>query len=101
VLCLLRDDKYDILAVCDWGQKMAFYQLNGKQVRGRWVHWNCCESAFQRTSLFSYFCRLNISIVTANSIYSVIVLIENIDIKTLARNTISMVKTLTITFGGR
>ena len=29
------EDKYDILAVCDWGQKMAFYQLNGKQVKGR------------------------------------------------------------------
>ncbi len=27
-----REDKHDILAVCDWSQKMAFYQLNGRQV---------------------------------------------------------------------
>ena len=30
---LYREDQYDILSVCDWGQKLSFYQLNGKQVR--------------------------------------------------------------------
>ena len=33
-LCF-RDDAYDILAVADWGQKLSFYQLSGKQVGGR------------------------------------------------------------------
>ena len=27
-----RDEHNDILAVADWGQKLSFYQLSGKQV---------------------------------------------------------------------
>ncbi|XP_074646999.1 intraflagellar transport protein 122 homolog [Tubulanus polymorphus] len=27
-----RDEPYDILAVADWGQKLAFFQLSGKQI---------------------------------------------------------------------
>lgn len=27
-----RDERNDILAVADWGQKLSFYQLSGKQV---------------------------------------------------------------------
>jgi intraflagellar transport protein 122 len=27
-----REEAYDILAVADWGQKLSFYQLSGKQV---------------------------------------------------------------------
>lgn len=27
-----RDEHNDILAVTDWGQKLSFYQLSGKQV---------------------------------------------------------------------
>ncbi|KAI0240368.1 intraflagellar transport 122 [Lamellibrachia satsuma] len=27
-----RDDAYDILAIADWGQKLSFYQLSGKQI---------------------------------------------------------------------
>lgn len=27
-----RDDQYDILSVCDWGQRLSFYQLSGKQI---------------------------------------------------------------------
>lgn len=35
VLCVcvyLRDEHHDILAVADWGQRLSFYQLSGKQV---------------------------------------------------------------------
>jgi hypothetical protein len=28
----LREDQYDVLTVCDWGQKLSYYYLNGKQV---------------------------------------------------------------------
>ena len=27
-----RDEAYDVLAVADWGQRLSFYQLSGKQV---------------------------------------------------------------------
>lgn len=27
-----RDERNDILAVADWGQKLSFYHLSGKQV---------------------------------------------------------------------
>lgn len=33
--CLCRDESYDILCVCDWNQKLSFYQLSGKQVSMR------------------------------------------------------------------
>lgn len=32
VVCVHRDEHNDILAVADWGQKLSFYQLSGKQV---------------------------------------------------------------------
>lgn len=32
LLCFHRDEHNDILAVADWGQKLSFYQLSGKQV---------------------------------------------------------------------
>lgn len=31
-LLLIREERNDILAVADWGQKLSFYQLSGKQV---------------------------------------------------------------------
>lgn len=31
-LLLIREEHNDILAVADWGQKLSFYQLSGKQV---------------------------------------------------------------------
>ena len=31
-LFCLREDQYDILTVCDWGQKLSYYYLNGKQI---------------------------------------------------------------------
>lgn len=30
-----RDEHNDILAVADWGQKLSFYQLSGKQVNNK------------------------------------------------------------------
>jgi len=27
-----REEQFDILTVADWGQKLSFYQLSGKQV---------------------------------------------------------------------
>lgn len=39
-LLLIREEHNDILAVADWGQKLSFYQLSGKQVcnsiQARW-----------------------------------------------------------------
>lgn len=32
VCVCFRDEHNDILAVADWGQKLSFYQLSGKQV---------------------------------------------------------------------
>ncbi len=32
VYVCFRDEHNDILAVADWGQKLSFYQLSGKQV---------------------------------------------------------------------
>lgn len=32
LLSFHRDEHNDILAVADWGQKLSFYQLSGKQV---------------------------------------------------------------------
>ena len=31
-ICHFRDEAYDVLAVADWGQRLSFYQLSGKQV---------------------------------------------------------------------
>lgn len=30
-----REESYDVLAVGDWGQRLTFYQLSGKQVKAR------------------------------------------------------------------
>ena len=32
VTILYREDHYDLLTVCDWGQRIGHYQLSGKQV---------------------------------------------------------------------
>ena len=37
---LFREDQHDILTVCDWGQKLSYYHLNGKQV---YLHIGACE----------------------------------------------------------
>lgn len=29
---IFREESYDVLAVADWGQRLSFYQLSGKQV---------------------------------------------------------------------
>lgn len=29
---IYREESYDVLAVADWGQRLSFYQLSGKQV---------------------------------------------------------------------
>lgn len=38
-LLLIREEHNDILAVADWGQKLSFYQLSGKQVCGSVQLW--------------------------------------------------------------
>jgi len=32
IFSFYRDEHNDMLAVADWGQKLSFYQLSGKQV---------------------------------------------------------------------
>ena len=37
---IFRDEANDILAVGDWGQRLSFYQISGKQVwlQINWLH---------------------------------------------------------------
>ncbi|KAM6256661.1 intraflagellar transport protein 122 homolog [Porphyrio hochstetteri] len=45
-----RDDRNDVLAVADWGQKLSFYQLSGKQIgKDRMLNFDpCCVSYFTK-----------------------------------------------------
>ncbi|KAM8758929.1 intraflagellar transport protein 122 homolog isoform 3-T3 [Rhynchonycteris naso] len=45
-----REEHNDILAVADWGQKLSFYQLSGKQIgKDRSLNFNaCCISYFTK-----------------------------------------------------
>ncbi|KAM9272234.1 intraflagellar transport protein 122 homolog isoform 1-T1 [Cariama cristata] len=45
-----RDERNDILAVADWGQKLSFYQLSGKQIgKDRMLNFDpCCVSYFTK-----------------------------------------------------
>ncbi|NXT85018.1 IF122 protein, partial [Zapornia atra] len=47
---LFRDDRNDVLAVADWGQKLSFYQLSGKQIgKDRMLNFDpCCVSYFTK-----------------------------------------------------
>ncbi|NWZ57644.1 IF122 protein, partial [Haliaeetus albicilla] len=49
-LLFLRDERNDILAVADWGQKLSFYQLSGKQIgKDRMLNFDpCCVSYFTK-----------------------------------------------------
>lgn len=43
-----KDDRHDVLTVCDWGQKLSYYHLNGKQI-GKYRDLGfdpCCVSYF-------------------------------------------------------
>uniref|UniRef100_A0A672ZMG9 Intraflagellar transport protein 122 homolog n=1 Tax=Sphaeramia orbicularis TaxID=375764 RepID=A0A672ZMG9_9TELE len=50
LLCFPRDEHNDILAVADWGQKLSFYQLSGKQIgKDRTLTYDpCCVSYFSK-----------------------------------------------------
>ncbi|XP_030356596.2 intraflagellar transport protein 122 homolog [Strigops habroptila] len=45
-----RDERNDILAVADWGQRLSFYQLSGKQIgKDRMLNFDpCCLSYFTK-----------------------------------------------------
>ncbi|XP_070558026.1 intraflagellar transport protein 122 homolog [Ptychodera flava] len=45
-----KDDSHDIIGIVDWGQKMSFYQLSGKQVgKDRTLGYDpCCISYFTK-----------------------------------------------------
>ncbi|XP_075014633.1 intraflagellar transport protein 122 homolog isoform X1 [Calonectris borealis] len=45
-----RDERNDVLAVADWGQKLSFYQLSGKQIgKDRMLNFDpCCVSYFTK-----------------------------------------------------
>ncbi|XP_042655509.1 intraflagellar transport protein 122 homolog isoform X4 [Tyto alba] len=45
-----REERNDILAVADWGQKLSFYQLSGKQIgKDRMLNFDpCCVSYFTK-----------------------------------------------------
>ncbi|NXX80241.1 IF122 protein, partial [Urocolius indicus] len=49
--CLsVRDERNDVLAVADWGQKLSFYQLSGKQIgKDRMLNFDpCCVTYFTK-----------------------------------------------------
>ncbi|NXY81240.1 IF122 protein, partial [Alcedo cyanopectus] len=50
LFCFARDERNDILAVADWGQKLSFYQLSGKQIgKDRTLNFDpCCISYFTK-----------------------------------------------------
>uniref|UniRef100_A0A669DG82 Intraflagellar transport protein 122 homolog n=1 Tax=Oreochromis niloticus TaxID=8128 RepID=A0A669DG82_ORENI len=50
LLCFHRDEHNDILAVADWGQKLSFYQLSGKQIgKDRTLTYDpCCVGYFSK-----------------------------------------------------
>uniref|UniRef100_A0A8B9YLP1 Intraflagellar transport protein 122 homolog n=1 Tax=Bos mutus grunniens TaxID=30521 RepID=A0A8B9YLP1_BOSMU len=44
-----REERNDILAVADWGQKLSFYQLSGKQIGDHSLNFDpCCISYFTK-----------------------------------------------------
>ncbi|XP_064422428.1 intraflagellar transport protein 122 homolog [Latimeria chalumnae] len=45
-----KDEHHDILAVADWGQRLSFYQLSGKQIgKDRVLNFDpCCASYFSK-----------------------------------------------------
>uniref|UniRef100_A0A8B9GTR3 Intraflagellar transport protein 122 homolog n=1 Tax=Astyanax mexicanus TaxID=7994 RepID=A0A8B9GTR3_ASTMX len=45
-----KDEHHDILAVADWGQRLSFYQLSGKQIgKDRQLNFDpCCVSYFSK-----------------------------------------------------
>ncbi|KAJ8301312.1 hypothetical protein KUTeg_021173 [Tegillarca granosa] len=45
-----RDEPYDVLAVADWGQRLSFYQLSGKQIgKDRNLNYDpCCLNWFSK-----------------------------------------------------
>ncbi|XP_062855232.1 intraflagellar transport protein 122 homolog isoform X3 [Trichomycterus rosablanca] len=45
-----KDEHHDILAVADWGQRLSFYQLSGKQIgKERQLNFDpCCVSYFSK-----------------------------------------------------
>ncbi|NXT32049.1 IF122 protein, partial [Pelecanoides urinatrix] len=47
---VVRDERNDVLAVADWGQKLSFYQLSGKQIgKDRMLNFDpCCVSYFTK-----------------------------------------------------
>ncbi|PNI31979.1 IFT122 isoform 23, partial [Pan troglodytes] len=49
IICC-REERNDILAVADWGQKVSFYQLSGKQIgKDRALNFDpCCISYFTK-----------------------------------------------------
>ncbi|NXM73887.1 IF122 protein, partial [Serilophus lunatus] len=49
-VCFVRDERNDILAVADWGQKLSFYHLSGKQIgKDRVLNFDpCCVSYFTK-----------------------------------------------------
>uniref|UniRef100_A0A8B9GZT4 Intraflagellar transport protein 122 homolog n=1 Tax=Astyanax mexicanus TaxID=7994 RepID=A0A8B9GZT4_ASTMX len=50
VCMCFRDEHHDILAVADWGQRLSFYQLSGKQIgKDRQLNFDpCCVSYFSK-----------------------------------------------------
>ncbi|NXL11247.1 IF122 protein, partial [Mesembrinibis cayennensis] len=50
LFCFVRDERNDILAVADWGQRLSFYQLSGKQIgKDRMLNFDpCCVSYFTK-----------------------------------------------------
>uniref|UniRef100_A0A8C6JR45 Intraflagellar transport protein 122 homolog n=1 Tax=Melopsittacus undulatus TaxID=13146 RepID=A0A8C6JR45_MELUD len=49
-LLFIREERNDILAVADWGQKLSFYHLSGKQIgKDRMLNFDpCCVSYFTK-----------------------------------------------------
>lgn len=54
-LLLIREEHNDILAVADWGQKLSFYQLSGKQVcSSTQIQWEIQLQSCLSQSIFTF-----------------------------------------------
>ncbi len=56
-----RDERNDTLAVADWGQRLSFYQLSGKQIgKDRMLNFDpCCVSYLLKESTFCWEVQIN------------------------------------------
>lgn len=109
-LLLIREEHNDILAIADWGQKLSFYQLSGKQVcssiQTRWetqsqscllqffTFWDCILSHYKLlfASIYRAFAVIPGIVLCAVHTLSNLILIKPCEVDTLMINFLEMIR---------